>query len=167
MEMDLTGKHILDVTCGGRSIWFNKEHPAAIYCDKREGDFDKNFGKGHGGIKKIRVHPDVVCDFTDLPFPDESFEMVVFDPPHMERLTDTSWLKAAYGNLDPNWHDILRKGAQECMRVLKPYGTMILKWCEVDIPTRELLEAIEMEPLFGHHSGKKSNTHWLAFMKGV
>ena len=28
-------KKILDVTCGCRSIWFNKNHPAAIYADKR------------------------------------------------------------------------------------------------------------------------------------
>ena len=28
-------KKILDVTCGARSIWFNKQHPAAVYCDKR------------------------------------------------------------------------------------------------------------------------------------
>lgn len=25
-------KKILDVTCGSRTIWFNKNHPAAIYC---------------------------------------------------------------------------------------------------------------------------------------
>ena len=28
-------KKILDVTCGCRSIWFDKNHPAAVYCDKR------------------------------------------------------------------------------------------------------------------------------------
>ena len=28
-------KKILDVTCGSRTIWFNKNHPAAIYADKR------------------------------------------------------------------------------------------------------------------------------------
>jgi len=28
-------KKILDVTCGARSIWFDKHHPAAVYCDKR------------------------------------------------------------------------------------------------------------------------------------
>lgn len=28
-------KKILDVTCGSRTIWFNKNHPAAIYTDKR------------------------------------------------------------------------------------------------------------------------------------
>ena len=32
-------KKILDATCGGRSIWFNKHHPAAIYCDKRREQF--------------------------------------------------------------------------------------------------------------------------------
>ena len=29
-------KKILDVTCGSRTIWFNKEHPAALYCDIRK-----------------------------------------------------------------------------------------------------------------------------------
>lgn len=28
-------KKILDVTCGSRTIWFNKTHPAAVYCDSR------------------------------------------------------------------------------------------------------------------------------------
>lgn len=31
----MTEKKILDVTCGARSIWFDKHNPAAIYCDKR------------------------------------------------------------------------------------------------------------------------------------
>lgn len=34
-------KKILDVTCGARSIWFNKHHPAAVYCDKRREQLDK------------------------------------------------------------------------------------------------------------------------------
>lgn len=32
-------KKILDVTCGSRTIWFNKHHPAAVYCDKRQEQF--------------------------------------------------------------------------------------------------------------------------------
>lgn len=28
-------KKILDVTCGSRTIWFDKAHPAAVYCDSR------------------------------------------------------------------------------------------------------------------------------------
>lgn len=37
-------KKILDVTCGSRTIWFNKEHPAAVYCDIREEELPE-FGK--------------------------------------------------------------------------------------------------------------------------
>ena len=32
----MNDKKILDVTCGSRTIWFNKHHPAAIYCDIRK-----------------------------------------------------------------------------------------------------------------------------------
>ena len=74
-------KKILDVTCGTRSIWFNKHHPAAVYCDRRSESFELAFGREGTNIRKCHVHPDVVCDFTDLPFPDNSFSLVVFDPP--------------------------------------------------------------------------------------
>lgn len=30
-----TNAKILDVTCGSRTIWFDKHHPDAIYCDRR------------------------------------------------------------------------------------------------------------------------------------
>ena len=33
------------------------------------------------------------------------------------------------------------------------------------IKTREVIQAIGQEPLFGHISGAKSKTHWMAFMK--
>lgn len=32
----MSDKKILDVTCGSRTIWFNKHNPAAIYCDIRK-----------------------------------------------------------------------------------------------------------------------------------
>ena len=33
--------------------------------------------------RKLIVDPDKICDVTALPFPDESFYLVVFDPPHL------------------------------------------------------------------------------------
>ncbi len=33
-------KKILDVTCGDRTIWFQKHEPHTIYCDKRLRRFD-------------------------------------------------------------------------------------------------------------------------------
>ena len=157
-------KKILDVTCGSRGIWFNKNHPAAIYCDKRREHHESDYGT----IKSHRIsdiEPDIVCDFTDLPFDNNSFSLVVFDPPHVEGLKESSWIAKKYGTLTGDWREVLKSGYEECMRVLKPDGVLIFKWSEVQIPADEVWKAIGAKPLFGHHSGKKMNTYWGTFMK--
>ena len=35
--------------------------------------------------RHFEVNPDVQADFTNMPYPDNSFRMVVFDPPHLLR----------------------------------------------------------------------------------
>lgn len=113
-------KKILDMTCGGRSIWFDKNHPNALYCDVRQ-EYHMSFWKSTDGKSErfLTVNPDVVCDFTNLPFEDETFYLVVFDPPHLLRAGETSWLVKKYGKLDENWPQMLRDGFREGMRVLK------------------------------------------------
>lgn len=160
------GKKILDVTCGSRSIWFNKEHPAAVFCDKRDEEYSGVWKTGHGlSERTCIVHPDVQCDFTDLPFSDNSFCLVVFDPPHLTKVGESSWTVKKYGKLDEHWPQMIHDGFVECMRVLKPDGVLIFKWSEYDIPAEKVWKAIGQKPLFGHHSGKKSNTFWACFMK--
>jgi SAM-dependent methyltransferase len=74
----------------------------------------------------------------------------------------------SYGSLNKEtWQDDLRLGFAECFRVLKPNGTLIFKWNEVDIPLREVLALTPEKPLYGHRSGKKANTHWVAFVKSI
>lgn len=157
-------KKILDVTCASRSIWFNKNHPNALYCDKRVEEFETAFGKDRS-IRKLKVEPDVVCDFTCLPFDDNTFSLVIFDPPHLTGASKKAWLVKKYGKLDDNWPTMLHDGFQECMRVLKQDGVLIFKWSEYDIPADQVWKAIGQKPLFGHHSGKKSMTFWGCFMK--
>lgn len=48
---------------------------------------------------------------------------------------------------------------------LEAGGTLIFKWCEVAIPLREILELTDQKPLYGHKSGRKAETHWMAFVK--
>lgn len=159
-------KKILDVTCGARTMWFDKQHPAAVYCDRRR-ELHKNIWKS-GNSKSERkcvIDPDVQCDFTQLPFPSNSFSLVVFDPPHLTGAKETAWLVKKYGKLDDNWPKMLHDGFNECMRVLKQDGVLIFKWSEYDIPAAEVWKAIGQKPLFGHHSGKQSRTFWACFMK--
>lgn len=161
-------KKILDVTCGSKTIWFNKNHPAAVYCDIRREEYCGIWKSEKGQSERTCViEPDVQCDFTDLPFPDDSFFLVVFDPPHLKYVGDSAWMAKKYGKVNPNWKEMLHDGFRECMRVLKPNGVLIFKWSEHDIPAADVWKAIGKKPLFGHHSGKNSKTFWGCYMKGV
>ena len=120
---------------------------------------------GHKRRRHLFINPDVQCDFTKLPFDSCSFALVVFDPPHIENLTEASWMRKSYGSLDGDWRPMIHAGFHECMRVLKPDGVLIFKWSDISVSTREILDVIGEEPLFGHRSGRKMNTHWMCFMK--
>jgi len=163
-------KTILDVTCGDRTIWFQKNYPGAVYCDNRREEWEGDFGNvlNKAGKKKHRhlvIDPDIKCDFTKLPFRDCEFNLVVFDPPHVKNMAESSWLRKSYGSLDDDWQQVIHDGFWECYRVLKSGGVLIFKWSDISISTRDLIKAIGKEPLFGHRSGKKMNTHWLCFIK--
>jgi tRNA G10 N-methylase Trm11 len=164
-KTDPVDKVILDATCSTRSIWFDKHCPAAIYFDQRQGCVVKKMGTKRYE-RTMLVEPDVVGDFRHLPFPDESFYHVVFDPPHLH-ISENAWIYNMYGSLPEDWQSLIRDGFWECMRVLKTYGTLVFKWSDLEITTREVLNAIGCEPLYGHRSGKKMNTHWMVFLKGV
>ena len=155
-------KRILDVACGSKMFWFDKENPDVEFCDKRKLDRTEYYPGRY-----IEVSPDAICDFTNLPFMDSSFKLVVFDPPHLIKVGKNSWLATKYGTLEENWKDTLRKGFEECFRVLDNDGVLIFKWSEIDIPLREVLSLAPYEPLFGNKKSKQSGTHWLCFMKPI
>ena len=153
-------KRILDVCCGSKMFYFDKENADVEFCDIREVD---NLEYYPGRI--LNVKPDTVCDFTDLPFANGSFKVVVFDPPHLIHAGDASWSRLKYGRLEEDWEDTLRDGFMECMRVLDADGLMIFKWSEIQIPLRDVLALFPIEPLLGEKRGRNRNTHWLIFMK--
>lgn len=165
-NFDLSDKYILDATCGSRTIWFQKNHSHTVYMDCRE-EHDTAIWKStkNDSARTLNVYPDVLADFTKMPFPDNSFYLVVFDPPHLQKVGENAWLRKKYGKLPEDWQSLIRDGFWECMRVLKPNGTLIFKWSEVDIPTRKIIDTIGIAPLFGHRSGKAMKTHWMCFMK--
>lgn len=150
--------YVLDMTAESRMMWFDKRNPLATFDDKRQ--VHEQLSSGH----MIDVDPDVLADWTlGLPFGNETFNLVLFDPPHLIHAGDTSWLAKKYGTLNAdNWQEIIKLGFDEGMRVLKQNGTMVFKWKYSQIPLREILDAIGVEPLFGQ---KRQKTHWLVFMK--
>lgn len=119
--------------------------------------------------RKFEVRPDVVADFTSMPYDDCSFSGVVFDPPHLKysgsEKESKGWQMTKYGFLGADWKETLSRGFAECFRVLKPGGFLIFKWNETDIKLSQILALTSVKPLLGHRSGKRSNTHWVLFVK--
>jgi ubiquinone/menaquinone biosynthesis C-methylase UbiE len=163
--MNCETKKVLDACCGSRMFWFNKENEQVLYIDKRCEIVQAKDSSSKSGIRVIEVAPDLVADFTAMPFTDNSFYMVVFDPPHLKTLGATSWMAKKYGRLNNDWREVIAKGFDECMRVLKPNGTLIFKWNESEIKSSEVLDIIPYKPLFGHTTGRQSKTIWMSFMK--
>lgn len=141
-------------------FWFDKNDQRCLFGDIRE----ESHILGDGRVLEIK--PDIQMDFREIAFPDNTFKLVVFDPPHLEWAGESSWIGKKYGRLSTRWREDIKKGFSECFRVLDSFGVLIFKWSEIQIKVSEVLNLTEEMPLFGHRSGKKSNTHWITFMKG-
>ncbi len=84
---------ILDACCGSK-------------CSGLIGNIKKRFiwiterkTQHYATVGKLIVKPDIVADFREMPFKDETFYLVVFDPPHLVSAGNTSFLKMKYGNI--------------------------------------------------------------------
>ena len=69
-------KIAIDVCCGGKMFYFDRNNQDVLFCDMRKESHILCDGR------LFEISPDVVADFRNLPFADESFYFVVFDPPH-------------------------------------------------------------------------------------
>jgi 23S rRNA G2069 N7-methylase RlmK/C1962 C5-methylase RlmI len=148
-------------------FYFDRHDPRVVFGDCRRETItvaDHSCGNA-SGQRTLAIDPDVLLDFRVLPYPDESFALVVFDPPHLIQAGPKSWLAAKYGKLGKDWREDLRAGFRECFRVLRPNGTLIFKWCEYQIPLHDVLALTPERPVFGNRR-PKSGTHWLVFFKG-
>ncbi|MBP1926868.1 23S rRNA G2069 N7-methylase RlmK/C1962 C5-methylase RlmI [Sedimentibacter acidaminivorans] len=152
-------KLILDACCGSKMFWFDKNNKNVVFMDNRQ--LEETLCDG----RKLIIKPDVIGDFRNMSYPNNTFKLVIFDPPHLVQAGQNSWIAKKYGKLNNNtWQADIKQGFNECMRVLDDCGVLIFKWNEEQIKLSQVLKVIEYKPLFGN---RRSKTHWLVFMKGV
>lgn len=156
---------VLDACCGSRMFWFDREDERAVFVDVRRERHELTDRSSKGGSRELVIDPDVLADFSDLPFKDGTFALVVFDPPHLVHNGSGGWLAKKYGKLEGDWREMLRSGFAECFRVLREDGVLVFKWSDHDVPVREILELTPVTPLFGNRNGKTAKSHWIVFMK--
>lgn len=152
-------KPILDPCCGSKMFYMDRNDDRVDFCDIRELNTTLCDGR------KLVIDPDYVTDVTCLPQEDETYYLVVFDPPHLNTIGETSWMCKKYGRLPQDWKEFMKKAFSECWRVLKPNGTLIFKWNDSDIPLSEVLKCTNLKPLLANKRPKQTKTHWVVFFK--
>jgi len=91
----------LDTTYGNGAFWDGSAHVAVT---------------AHDGNPERA--PDGVADFTELPYDDEAFDVVLFDPPHVADAGDDSIMGRRFGTMrNGELHAAVRAGACEAFRV--------------------------------------------------
>jgi hypothetical protein len=87
---------VLDACCSSRMMWLDKTDDRTLFMDRRNEDYWLKPSAAYKNGKMLKVRPDVVADFTAMPFPDESFWHVVFDPPHIIRKAELGDVTKAF-----------------------------------------------------------------------
>ena len=138
-------------------FYFDKENPLVDFRDIRT--LKKELCDG----RILSVEPDTIGDVTNIEAADNTFSLIIFDPPHLE--VGSGWQVDKYGKLPPDWKDWMTKAFNECWRVLSFHGTLIFKWYEYHISLSEVLSCFSQKPILGNRRPVNSKTHWLVFFK--
>ena len=145
---------ILDLSAGNRAIWFNKSMELATFIDIRK-----------------NVKPDVVCDSRQLPLNDGLFDLIVFDPPHVN-FGEKANMSKSYGyHNSEEIQDIIKKSAKEAHRVSNKNALLVMKWNDHDKKIGPVLGSIDpwWQPLFAHRIAYRlkhaSSTYWAVLMR--
>lgn len=156
---------ILDATAGNKTMWYQKKHPFVVFMDIRQG---KIKDPRPDRYNYFNFNPDVLAEWQHIPFKNEVFDMVVFDPPHIFKNRDTKEgiLEVRYSQFfNDNWHNILSCGIRELFRVLKSEGVFVFKWCDSYKKLEDILKLFPYPPMFGTRTGQRNKTHWVVFIK--
>lgn len=139
---------ILDLSAGKRAVWYDKNHPLAIYLDKR-----------------AEVNPTIVCDTRNIP--DEAgtgFNLICWDPPHLNCGKNSNMSKVYGYHTTADILDTIEKTGREAHRVSAENALMAFKWNNHDIKLQRVFDLLpDWEPLFGHltKDGTRSQTYWV------
>jgi len=169
---------ILDATAGNRTMWQTKNSENIIYIDIQ---------------KQLWVKPTIYASNEQTPFRDKQFHTIFYDPPHdygdkpfdfnMGKVAvHKQWLrKKPFGHTYYGW-DIYKtkreliahiwRAQKEFQRILRDDGLLWVKWCEIRLSLKRLLNIFaDWRLLMKIHvksptqTWGNKQTYWLLFEK--
>lgn len=152
---------MLDATGGTRQMWPCKNPPLVVFMDKN--------------LESYRP-PDVFGVWEHLPFKDNAFETVIFDPPHkLGRTTGRGkWATPShpeYWGIDISkikFRTGVYRGTREFLRVAK---RLCFKWNDIELNPDRVLTLFPKEWKEIHRLEIRKNiktktvTYWITFVK--
>jgi len=158
-ERERVEKLILDSSAGNRMMWSNKNPPLTVFMDKET---------------RLRTPPDVFGCWESLPFRDNAFRCVIFDPPHKFNRRSGFWADPE----SPNYYgaDIRREkltsgiyhGTREFLRIAE---RLCFKWSDDEISLQRILSLFPKEWAETYRRGDdKIRVHgntmwWITFLR--
>ncbi len=154
------------MTSGCRSIWFDKEHPDCLYVDRRPLIVPTQKRGDKLDVSTLAWTPDIVADNSALPFRDNLFSLIVYDPPHRGFTADSN-MGRRYG--PTSWDELrgsVRAAAKESHRVAEPGALFAMKWNDVHLSMDTVLGLMfsYWRALVGHSmigTNAQSITRWV------
>lgn len=139
------GKSILDACCGSRMFWFDRNNPDVLFADIRDEEHILCDGR------ELKIKPDVVMDFRDMPFQDNSFKMVVFDPPHLNRLGKLSGIHSEKAMIDCETVErfgLYLTGIEKLATPIPAKGEMGIWYYDIEQKQKAKKLSVKTSPLF-------------------
>jgi hypothetical protein len=136
---------ILDMTAGNRGIWFDKQHPAAVFVDIRP-----------------EVGPDLIADSGALPNSiGNNFSLVLLDPPHYNTGANSNMAKSYGHHTAAEIRNFIVRAAKEAHRVTAPDALLAFKWSTKGLVLKSVLPLFSpwWIPLFGTATTQSVQRH--------
>jgi hypothetical protein len=145
---------ILDATAGSRAVWFDKNYRDTTYLD----------------LVDRRYHGNELGDCRHTRFENGEFDIVVFDPPHMN-VGPTSSMAQSYGHFTTHEiRELVRDAFAEFHRILRADGLVAFKWADHDMSLDKILSPVRgFDRLVGVPTAMRtkhsSQTFWVLMRK--
>ena len=153
---------VLDATAGNRHMWGgDKNDPRVVFMDKEE---------------NLRIPPDIIATWDDIPYPDNHFRCVIFDPPHVFSLTSmyNQDPKARPNGAKkiPGWYGAFKSKRDAVLQIYNAQvefarvaPALLFKWNDASLSLDRILsvfthwDIVRIAP--GRSRGDKPSTWWV------